>query len=36
MKVIDQLYDGISTKQIDELTGEQCASLVLQITIMVN
>jgi ribonucleoside-diphosphate reductase alpha subunit len=27
MKVIDQLYDGISTTQIDELTSEQCASL---------
>lgn len=27
MKVIDQLYDGISTTKIDELTTEQCASL---------
>jgi len=27
MKVIDQLYDGISTSQIDILTAEQCASL---------
>ena len=27
VKVIDQLYTGISTKQIDELTAEQCASL---------
>ena len=27
IKVIDQLYDGISTSKIDELTGEQCASL---------
>ena len=27
MKVIDQLYDGISTAQIDELTSDQCASL---------
>ena len=27
MKVIDQLYDNISTTQIDELTSEQCASL---------
>lgn len=27
MKVIDQLYDGISTTQIDELSAEQCASL---------
>ena len=27
MKVIDQLYNGIHTKQIDELTAEQCASL---------
>ena len=27
MKVIDQLYDGISTTKIDELTAEQCVSL---------
>jgi ribonucleoside-diphosphate reductase alpha chain len=27
MKVIDQLFDGISTTKIDELLGEQCASL---------
>ena len=27
IKVIDQLYDGITTTQIDELTAEQCASL---------
>ena len=27
MKVIDQLYNNISTTQIDELTAEQCASL---------
>ena len=27
MKVIDQLYDGISTTQIDELSAEQCASM---------
>ena len=27
VKVIDQLYTGISTKHIDELTAEQCASL---------
>ena len=27
MKVIDQLYDSISTRQIDELTAEQCASM---------
>ena len=27
MKVIDQLYDKISTKAIDELTAEQCASM---------
>ena len=27
MKVIDQLYDKISTTKIDELTAEQCASL---------
>ena len=26
MKVIDQLFDGISTSQIDELTADQCAS----------
>ena len=26
MKIIDQLYDGIQTTQIDELTAEQCAS----------
>lgn len=30
MKVIDQLYDGIPTAQIDELTAEQCASLSIQ------
>ena len=27
MKVIDQLYDSISTTKIDELTADQCASL---------
>lgn len=27
MKVIDQIYDGISTKELDTLTAEQCASL---------
>ena len=27
IKVIDQLYNGISTTKIDELTAEQCASL---------
>jgi ribonucleotide reductase alpha subunit len=27
MKVIDQLYDGIPTTKIDELTAEQCASM---------
>ena len=27
MKIIDQLYSGISTAQIDELVAEQCASL---------
>ena len=26
MKIIDQLYDGIQTTEIDELTAEQCAS----------
>ena len=28
MKVIDQIYDGIETTKIDELTADQCASLV--------
>jgi ribonucleoside-diphosphate reductase alpha chain len=28
IKVIDQLYDKISTTQIDELSAEQCASMV--------
>lgn len=27
MKVIEQLYDGIETTKIDELTAEQCASM---------
>ena len=27
MKVIDQLYDNITTHQIDELMAEQCASM---------
>ena len=27
MKIVDQLYDGISTAKIDELTAEQCASM---------
>ena len=27
MKVIDQLYDGITTTKIDELMAEQCASM---------
>lgn len=27
IKVIDQLYDGISSTKIDELLGEQCASM---------
>ena len=27
IKVIDQLYDGISTSRIDELTAEQSASM---------
>ena len=27
MKVIDQLYDGIKTTEIDELTAQQCASM---------
>ena len=30
MKVIDQLYDAIPTSKIDELIGEQCASLSSQ------
>lgn len=30
MKVIDQLYSGIPTKKIDELTAEQCASMCTQ------
>ena len=30
MKVIDQLYDGLSTSKIDELTCEQCAALSTQ------
>lgn len=28
MKVIDQLYDNIPTHIIDELTAEQCASML--------
>ena len=27
-KIIDRLYDGISTEKIDELTAQQCASLI--------
>ena len=27
LKVIDQLYDGIPTTKLDELTAEQCASM---------
>ena len=30
MKVIDQLYDGIHTSKIDELTAEEAASMSLQ------
>ena len=30
MKIIDQLYDGIDTSKIDELTAEQCASQITQ------
>ena len=30
MKVIDQLYNGIPTTKIDELTAEQCAALSTQ------
>ena len=26
MKIIEQLYDGIETSKIDELTAQQCAS----------
>ncbi len=29
-KIIDQIYDGIPTSQIDELTAEQCASINTQ------
>ena len=28
MKIIDQLYNGIETSKIDELTCEQCASMI--------
>ena len=28
VKVIEQMYDGINTSQIDELTAQQCASMV--------
>ena len=27
LKVIDQLYDGIPTTKLDELTAEQCAAM---------
>jgi ribonucleotide reductase alpha subunit len=30
MKVIDQLFNGIPTKKIDELTAEQCAAMSTQ------
>ena len=30
MKVIEQLYDGMTTHEIDELTSQQCASLSTQ------
>ena len=30
IKVIDQLYDGIPTTKIDELTAEQCAAMAVQ------
>ena len=30
MKIIDQLYDNIDTKKIDELTAEHCASQMTQ------
>ena len=30
MKIIDQLYSGISTKEIDELTAQQCAAMATQ------
>lgn len=30
MKVIDQLFNGIQTKKIDELTAEQCAAMSTQ------
>ena len=28
VKIVDQLYDGIPTSKIDELTAEQCASMI--------
>ena len=30
IKVIDQLYDGIKTSEIDELSAQQCASMITQ------
>ena len=30
MKIIDQLFDGIETTKIDELTAQQCASQITQ------
>ena len=30
MRIIDQLYDGIETSKIDELTAQQCASQTTQ------
>ena len=30
IKIIDQLYDGIPTTKIDELTAQQCAMMAVQ------
>ena len=30
MKVIDQIYDGIKTSELDELSAQQCASMITQ------
>ena len=30
IKIIDQLYDGIPTMKIDELTAQQCAMMAIQ------
>ena len=33
-KIIDRLYDKISTTQIDELTAQQCASLLMALSLI--